>query len=101
LYYIHCQLEIEKALLRKNNYVTRFIQLFTIPRVRRATLASFTVMIAQQMVRYLLLVLRRHTNTDCNDSAVSTSLHSTLQPYSDRLAQAKRMLLLPVLALDS
>ena len=29
--------------------MTRFIQLFTIPRVRRATLASFTVMIAQQM----------------------------------------------------
>ena len=34
---------------KKTNYVTRFIQLFTIPRVRRATLASFTVMIAQQM----------------------------------------------------
>jgi sugar porter (SP) family MFS transporter len=49
LYYIHCQLEIEKALIGNNNYVTRFIQLFTIPRVRRATLASFVVMIAQQM----------------------------------------------------
>jgi MFS family permease len=49
LYYIHTQLEIEKAIIGKSNYVTRFIQLFTIPRVRRATLASFTVMIAQQM----------------------------------------------------
>ncbi|KUJ06831.1 uncharacterized protein LY89DRAFT_398766 [Mollisia scopiformis] len=49
LYYIHCQLEIEKEIIGKSNYVTRFIQLFTIPRVRRATLASFTVMIAQQM----------------------------------------------------
>jgi len=49
LYYIHTQLEIEKAIIGKNNYITRFIQLFTIPRVRRATLASFTVMIAQQM----------------------------------------------------
>ena len=29
--------------------MTRFIELFTIPRVRRATLASFTVMLAQQM----------------------------------------------------
>jgi sugar porter (SP) family MFS transporter len=49
LYYIHCQLEIEKTIMGKSNYVTRFVQLFTIPRVRRATLASFTVMIAQQM----------------------------------------------------
>ena len=30
-------------------YLTRFIQLFTIARIRRATLASFVVMIAQQM----------------------------------------------------
>lgn len=29
--------------------ITRFGELFTIPRVRRATLASFVVMIAQQM----------------------------------------------------
>lgn len=36
-------------MIGKSNYATRFIQLFTIPRVRRATLASFTVMIAQQM----------------------------------------------------
>lgn len=49
LYYIHKQLEIEAEIMGKNNYFTRLIQLFTIPRVRRATLASFTVMIAQQM----------------------------------------------------
>ncbi|BFZ59613.1 hypothetical protein YB2330_000627 [Saitoella coloradoensis] len=49
LYYIHVQLIEEQAIIGKSNYVTRFIQLFTIPRVRRATLASFTVMIAQQM----------------------------------------------------
>ncbi|KAL3418687.1 hypothetical protein PVAG01_10403 [Phlyctema vagabunda] len=49
IYYIHCQLEIEAEIIGKTNYVSRFIQLFTIPRVRRATLASFTVMLAQQM----------------------------------------------------
>ncbi|KAL2450288.1 Polyol transporter 5 [Exophiala dermatitidis] len=50
LYYIYAQLRMEAALVNKqSNYITRFIQLFTIPRVRRATLASFTVMIAQQM----------------------------------------------------
>lgn len=50
LYYIYAQLRMEASLVdRQTNYVTRFIELFTIPRVRRATLASFTVMIAQQM----------------------------------------------------
>lgn len=49
IYYIHSQLEIEKEIMSQNNYVTRFTQLFTIPRVRRANLAAFTVMIAQQM----------------------------------------------------
>lgn len=39
----------ESFIVKRSNYVTRFTQLFTIPRVRRATLASFTVMLAQQM----------------------------------------------------
>ncbi|KAM5355620.1 hypothetical protein ACJ41O_002266 [Fusarium nematophilum] len=49
LYYIHAQLEIELEFIGKGNYVGRFIELFTVPRIRRATLASFIVMIAQQM----------------------------------------------------
>ena len=53
LYYIHAQIEMERAFVKPTNYITRFIELFTIPRIRRATLASWTVMIAQQMVRAL------------------------------------------------
>lgn len=49
LYYVHCQLEEEKAAIGESNYYKRFIELFTIPRVRRATMASFVVMLAQQM----------------------------------------------------
>ncbi|KAJ7130231.1 hypothetical protein C8R44DRAFT_872058 [Mycena epipterygia] len=49
LYYVHCQLMEEFAVMRGSNYFMRFIELVTIPRVRRATVASFTVMIAQQM----------------------------------------------------
>ncbi|CAG8954491.1 hypothetical protein HYFRA_00004404 [Hymenoscyphus fraxineus] len=49
LYYIYCQLEVEKEIIGDTNYFSRFAQLFTIPRVRRATLASFVVMIGQQM----------------------------------------------------
>ncbi|KAI0139603.1 general substrate transporter [Hypoxylon sp. NC0597] len=49
IYYIHAQLSIEQQIVSKSNYVTRFVQLFTIPRVRRANIAAFTVMIAQQM----------------------------------------------------
>jgi MFS family permease len=49
LYYIHSQVAIELEIIGDNNDISRFAQLFTIPRVRRATLASWTVMIAQQM----------------------------------------------------
>jgi MFS family permease len=49
LYYIYAQVKIEEEAIGKTNYLTRLYQLFVIPRVRRATLASFTVMIAQQM----------------------------------------------------
>lgn len=49
LFYVHCQLVEEMALLKGTNYFSRFYELFTVPRIRRATLASFVVMIAQQM----------------------------------------------------
>ncbi|KAI0121580.1 major facilitator superfamily domain-containing protein [Hypoxylon sp. NC0597] len=49
LYAIHAQVEIEDAAIGHSSYAKRLIQLFTIPRVRRATLASFVVMIGQQM----------------------------------------------------
>lgn len=49
LYYIHTQLQVESEIIGKSNYFSRFAELFTIPRVRRGTLASWTVMIAQQM----------------------------------------------------
>jgi len=55
LYYIHAQLVYEDALLEQSglskdsNMFTRFFELFSIPRLRRATQASGIVMIAQQM----------------------------------------------------
>ncbi|KAL8736355.1 MAG: hypothetical protein Q9181_002460 [Wetmoreana brouardii] len=64
LYYIHAQVQLEEKMLgdadimisdgkehttSSGRYATRFIQLFTIARIRRATLAAFVVMIAQQM----------------------------------------------------
>lgn len=49
LYAIHTQVEIELEAIGDTTYIKRLVQLFTIPRVRRATLASFVVMIGQQM----------------------------------------------------
>ncbi|KAI9452476.1 hypothetical protein BJY52DRAFT_1403480 [Lactarius psammicola] len=45
LYYIHVLLEAEKELTRGRN---RYLELFTVPRNRRATLGSFIVMFMQQ-----------------------------------------------------
>lgn len=55
VYFIHAQLVYEDRLLeesglsKNSNMFTRFVELFTIPRLRRATQASGVVMLAQQM----------------------------------------------------
>lgn len=55
LYMIHATVEMEKDILqqsgfsKKDNMLIRFVELFTVPRLRRATQASGIVMIAQQM----------------------------------------------------
>lgn len=55
VYYIQAQLDQEKEMIaesgvaKTDNFFTRFVELFTVPRVRRATQASGIVMIAQQM----------------------------------------------------
>ncbi|KAF2825043.1 hypothetical protein CC86DRAFT_468286 [Ophiobolus disseminans] len=55
LYYIHAQIKAEDAMIeaqsvaKTDNMITRFIELFTIPRIRRATQASGIIMTAQQM----------------------------------------------------
>src|SRR5437764_122423 len=46
LYYITAQIEVEAELIGNTNHVRRFGELFT---MRRATLASFLIMVGQQM----------------------------------------------------
>ena len=58
VYYISAQLNYEEDLkamsgmAKTDNFFTRFYEIFTIPRIRRATQASGIVMIAQQMCKY-------------------------------------------------
>ncbi|KAL1406804.1 hypothetical protein Q8F55_006211 [Vanrija albida] len=49
LYYSHVLYEEEKALAEGSTYISRLLDCFRIPRIRRATLAAGTVMLAQQM----------------------------------------------------
>lgn len=54
LYYIHAQMQAEHVLLEEkgfqnDNFLTRAVELFKVPRIRRATQASGIIMIAQQM----------------------------------------------------
>ena len=43
------RLELERQIIGSNTYMKRFIELFTVPRLRRASLGAFTVMMAQQL----------------------------------------------------
>ncbi|KAI0194935.1 hypothetical protein EV127DRAFT_203921 [Xylaria flabelliformis] len=49
LYAIYAQLQIETEVMGQSSYIARFYDLFTVPRLRRATGAAFVVMIAQQL----------------------------------------------------
>jgi len=46
--------------VNRGQYLTRFVELFTIPRVRRATLAACVVMLAQQMCGSRSPLVLRH-----------------------------------------
>ncbi|KAK4060332.1 MFS domain-containing protein [Trichoderma simmonsii] len=71
IYYIHVQLEVEAEFMGNGNYLRRFIELFTIPRVRRATLAAHTVMIAQQMCGINIMAF--YSSTVFLDAGASTT----------------------------
>ncbi|KAL2354133.1 MFS transporter [Cryomyces antarcticus] len=83
LYYIHAQLVMEEILveesgLAKNgNFFTRFGELFTIPRVRRATQASGIVMIAQQMCGINIIAFYSSTIFANAGASVTTALLAT------------------------
>ncbi|VDB95914.1 unnamed protein product [Peniophora sp. CBMAI 1063] len=49
LYYMSVQIAEEQKIIRAATFFARAMELFTIPRVRRATVASGVVMLAQQM----------------------------------------------------
>ncbi|PWN22582.1 hypothetical protein BCV69DRAFT_246728 [Microstroma glucosiphilum] len=49
LYYIHAMIVEEAKIIKGETFIKRAIELFTIPRVRRATVASGVVMLGQQM----------------------------------------------------
>lgn len=82
LYYINAQVEIEKDVVGDTTYIKRFGQLFTIPRVRRATLASFTVMIAQQMCGINIIVSE---NGPFKSTCVSDSISRLFTPLPSSL----------------
>ena len=71
LYLIHVKIEQEQASVGNSSYARRFIELFTIPRVRRATLASFVVMIAQQMCGINIIAF--YSSTVFVEAGASTS----------------------------
>ena len=83
LYYAHVQLVEESKIIQGKNYFSRFAELFTIPRVRRGTLAASTVMLAQQMCginseyleheRALTVVISFYSSTIFSESGYSAS----------------------------
>ncbi|ODN73000.1 hypothetical protein L202_08398 [Cryptococcus amylolentus CBS 6039] len=49
MFYAHCQLEEEREVFQGTTYFTRLADIFVKPRLRRANLASWVVMLSQQL----------------------------------------------------
>ncbi|OOG00304.1 hypothetical protein ASPCADRAFT_502650 [Aspergillus carbonarius ITEM 5010] len=70
LYYAYIQVELERKVNTGKNFFTMFVELFTIPRNRRATLASWIVMFLQQFCG--VNVIAYYSTTIFEDSGYST-----------------------------
>lgn len=82
MFYVWAQLEEEKAILDGTTYFGRVRDLFVVPRVRRATLGAFVVMLAQQMCTSYVLA-----------RSPSGRLLTLLLSWSSRRYQHHRLLL--------
>lgn len=80
LYYTHTLLIQEEivvkqsSIVKNGNVVTRFIELFSIPRIRRATQASGIVMMAQQMCGINIIAFYSSTVFAEAGASVTTAL---------------------------
>ncbi|KAL9622300.1 MAG: hypothetical protein Q9160_003311 [Pyrenula sp. 1 TL-2023] len=70
-YYTYIGVELERKVNRGKNMFTQFFELFSVPRNRRATLASWIVMFMQQFCG--VNVIAYYSTTIFTDSGYSTS----------------------------
>ncbi|PWY88187.1 hypothetical protein BO70DRAFT_177295 [Aspergillus heteromorphus CBS 117.55] len=70
LYYAYIQVELERKINTGKNFFSMFLELFTIPRNRRATLATWIVMFLQQFCG--VNVIAYYSTTIFEDSGYST-----------------------------
>ena len=73
----------KEHLASSGRYLARFVQLFTIARVRRATLAAFVVMIAQQMCGSELLTSHHSSIEVINLAAVNIMAFYAASLFTD------------------
>ncbi|GLA30379.1 hypothetical protein ACMYSQ_001633 [Aspergillus niger] len=69
LYYAYVQVELERKVNTGKNFFSMFLELFTVPRNRRATLASWIVMFLQQFCG--VNVIAYYSTTIFQDSGYS------------------------------
>jgi hypothetical protein len=78
MYYAHVQLAAENRIIQGKTYISRFTELFTIPRVRRGTLAASVVMLAQQMCGINIIAFYSSTIFLRSGYSASQALYASL-----------------------
>ncbi|TXT15535.1 hypothetical protein VHUM_00038 [Vanrija humicola] len=78
LYYSHVLYEEEKAEAQGAGYITRLVDCFRVPRIRRANLAASTVMLAQQMCGINIISFYSSTVFKESGSSDTQALYASL-----------------------
>jgi hypothetical protein len=90
-FYAHCQIEEEREAFKGTTYLSRFRDIFTVPRLRRANLASWVVMISQQLCGINIMCTSLMSLSDEGELIVAAFYSSTI--FSQAGYTAKQSLL--------
>lgn len=82
MYYAHCMLMAEEVAFEGKSLATRVWELFSIPRIRRASVASAIIVISQQFSGINIMVLL--LSPDAIDSSINTVSRPFTRPQSSR-----------------
>lgn len=87
MFYAHCQIVAEELAFEGKSLASRCLELFSVPRIRRASMASAWIVISQQFSGINIMVSTTCLNYRISELATDADIRrpSILRPSSPKL----------------